>query len=407
MGMNSKQPPVITRITTLRNPAYSKIIWVQIYTDDGRVGLGETSFSPQTVEAWMHEEAAEYLLGKDATQLDLHWNRLNGYGGKVIARASDMSGLSAVDMALWDLYAQRAGVPLYEALGGLSRPSIRVYNTCAGYSYGVNRVGRLKTGDVDYKPDERYEDQHAFLNDAGALADDLLSEGYTAMKIWPFDQVADKSLGQFISGPDLEMCTEPFRLIREKVGNRIDVMLEMHSIWNLPSAIRIAKSVEPYTPFWFEDPVPMDNIAALAEFRRSTDIAVTASETVATRWAFRQMFEMQAMTICMFDISWVGGISEAKRIATMAEAYHMPVAPHDCVGPVTLMFSVHLSLNAPNALIQETVRAFNSSWYRDIVTKLPVIENGYALPPAGIGAGTELLDSFVKDDETVIKESNL
>ena len=407
MGMNSNQPPAITRITTLRNPAYSKIIWVQIYTDDGRVGLGETSFSPQTVEAWVHEEAAEYLLGKDATQLDLHWNRLNGYGGKVIARASDMSGLSAVDMALWDLYAQRAGVPLYEALGGLSRPSIRVYNTCAGYSYGVNRVGRLKTGDVDYKPDERYEDQHAFLNDAGALADNLLSEGYTAMKIWPFDQVADKSLGQFISGPDLEMYTEPFRLIREKVGNRIDVMLEMHSIWNLPSAIRIAKSVEPYTPFWFEDPVPMDNIATLAEFRRSTDIAVTASETVATRWAFRQMFEMQAMTICMFDISWVGGISEAKRIATMAEAYHMPVAPHDCVGPVTLMFSVHLSLNAPNALIQETVRAFNSSWYQDIVTKLPVIENGYALPPAGIGAGTELLDSFVKDDETVIKESNL
>lgn len=407
MVMNSKQPPTITRITTLRNPAYSKIIWVQIYTDDGRVGLGETSFSPQTVEAWVHEEAAEYLLGKDATQLDLHWNRLNGYGGKVIARASDMSGLSAVDMALWDLYAQRAGVPLYEALGGLSRPSIRVYNTCAGYSYGVNRVGRLKTGDVDYKPDGRYEDQHAFLNDAGALADDLLSEGYTAMKIWPFDQVADKSLGQFISSPDLEMCTEPFRLIREKVGNRIDVMLEMHSIWNLPSAIRIAKSVEPYTPFWFEDPVPMDNIATLAEFRRSTDIAVTASETVATRWAFRQMFEMQAMTICMFDISWVGGISESKRIATMAEAYHMPVAPHDCVGPVTLMFSVHLSLNAPNALIQETVRAFNSSWYQDIVTKLPVIENGYALPPAGTGAGTELLDSFVNDDETVIKESNL
>ena len=402
-----KKPPIVTRIETLRNPAFAHIIWVRIYTDDGRVGLGETAFSPETVEAWVHEDGARYLLGQDATQLDLHWNRMNGFGAKVKGRAADMSGLSAVDMALWDLYAQRAGVPLYEALGGLSRPSIRVYNTCAGYSYGVNRAGNLAGGDIDYRPEHQYEDQQAFLTDAGALADDLLSEGYTAMKIWPFDQVAEKSNGQFISGPDLEMCTEPFRLIREKVGNKIDVMLEMHSTYNLPSAIRIAKNVEPYDPFWFEDPVPMDNIDTLVQFRRSTDIAVTASETVATRWAFREMFEKQAMTICMFDISWVGGISEAKRIAGMAEAYHMPVAPHDCVGPVTFMFSVHLSLNAPNALIQETVRAFNTTWYPDIVDQIPTIENGYALPPVGIGACQTLLDSFVNDPETIIRESNL
>ena len=403
----SKKPPIVTRIETLRNPAIAHISWVRVYTDDGRVGLGETAFGAETVEAWIHEDGAGHLLGQDATQLDLHWNRMNGFGGKVKGRAADMSGLSALDMALWDLFAQRAGVPLYEALGGLSRPSIRVYNTCAGYSYGVNRAGNLAAGDLDYRPEHQYEDQQAFLTDAGALADDLLSEGYTAMKIWPFDQVAEKSNGQFISGPDLEMCTEPFRLIREKVGNKIDVMLEMHSTYNLPSAIRIAKYVEPYDPFWFEDPVPMDNIDALVQFRRSTDIAVTASETVATRWAFREMFEKQAMTICMFDISWVGGISEAKRIAAMAEVYHMPVAPHDCVGPVTFMYSVHLSLNAPNALIQETVRAFNSTWYLEVVDKLPEIKNGFALPPEGIGACQTLLDSFVNDPKTTIRESNL
>ena len=403
----SKKNPIVTRIETIRSPIAGHMIWVRVFTDDGRVGLGETVFSPKTVEAWVHEDGAGYLLGKDATQLDWHWKKLNSHGGKVLARASDMSGLSAIDMALWDLYSQRAGVPLYEALGGLSRPSIRVYNTCAGYSYGVNRAGTLDSGDLDYRPEYRYEDQQAFLTDAGALADDLLSEGYTAMKIWPFDQVADKSNGQFISGPDLEMCTEPFRLIREKVGNKIDIMLEMHSLYNLPSAVRIAKNVEPYVPFWFEDPVPMDNIDALVQFRRSTDIAVTASETVTTRWAFREMFEKQAMTICMFDICWVGGISEAKRIAAMAEAYHMPIAPHDCVGPVTFMFSVHLSLNAPNALIQETVRAFNSTWYMDIVDKIPEIKDGFALPPEGTGACQTLLDSFVNDPQTIIRESNL
>ena len=109
----------------------------------------------------------------------------------------------------------------------------------------------------------------------------------------------------------------------------------------------------------------------------------------------------------MLDISWVGGISEAKRIAAMADAFHMPIAPHDCVGPVTLMFSVHLSLNATNALIQETVRAYNNTWYKEIVDQLPNIENGYALPPEGYGTGTNLLRSFLSNPSTSVVESAL
>ena len=310
-------------------------------------------------------------------------------------------------MALWDLYAKRVNQPLYQVLGGLSRDRIRVYNTCAGYSYGVKKKGGWKAGQIDYQPEQPYEDFQAFMTDAGELADDLLSQGFTAMKIWPFDGYSNDTNGQFISATELDEGTEPFRKIREKVGNRMDVMVEMHAIWNLSSAKRIAKSVEPTDPFWFEDPVPMDNIDTLAQFRQSTHIATTASEQVASRWAFREMFEKQAMTICMFDISWVGGLSEAKRIASMAHAYHMPVAPHDCVGPVTLMSSVHLSLNAPNALIQETVRAYNATWYKDIVTALPKIDNGYVYAPEGIGAGTELLDTFLKDPATTVKTSDL
>jgi L-alanine-DL-glutamate epimerase-like enolase superfamily enzyme len=177
----------------------------------------------------------------------------------------------------------------------------------------------------------------------------------------------------------------------------MDMMVEMHCLWNLPSAIRIARTLEPLDPYWFEDPVPMDNIDSVAQFKNSTHIPTTASETMSTRWAFRELFEKRAVTICMFDISWTGGISEAKRIATLTEAYHLPIAPHDCVGPVTLACSVHLSLNAPNALIQETVRAYNATWYNDIVTTLPRIEGGFAYPPAGIGVGTELKESLLKD----------
>jgi L-alanine-DL-glutamate epimerase-like enolase superfamily enzyme len=399
--------PVINRIETFRNPEYPLIIWVRIHSSDGFVGLGETSFSPEAIDANIHETIADYLLGKDPNRLDIHWDALSKRFKTIRGRGVDSSAVSAVDMALWDMYAKRVNQPLYQVLGGLSRDRIRVYNTCAGYSYGVKVKGGWKAGEIDYRPEQPYEDYHAFMTDAGALADDLMSEGFTAMKIWPFDKYSNDNNGQFISMQELEEGTEPFRKIREKVGNKMDIMCEMHAIWNLSSAKRIAKSVEPHEPFWFEDPVPMDNIDALAEFRQSTHIATTASEQVASRWAFREMFQKQAMTICMFDISWVGGISEAKRIAAMAHAYAMPIAPHDCVGPVTLMHSVHLSLNAPNALIQETVRAYNATWYREIVDTLPKIENGYAYPPEGTGAGTDLLDSFVNDPQTTMTASDL
>jgi len=404
---NNLKRPVIDEIKTFRNPEYPHILWVEVKSSNGIKGLGETSFDTDAVEGLIHGEFSSYLLGKDPNQLDRHWEEMARKMRIIRGRGVDGSAVSAIDMALWDLYAKNIKQPLYQVLGGLSREKIRVYNTCAGYSYGVKRKGRFTPGSIDHHPESIYEDQHAFMENAGALAEDLLSEGFTAMKIWPFDKYSSESNGQFISQFDLDEGTEPFIKIRETVGNKIDVMVEMHSLWNLPSAVRIAKSVEPTLPFWFEDPVKMDNIDTLAEFRHSTHIATTASETSALRWSFREMFEKQAMTICMLDISWVGGISEAKRIASMADAYQMPIAPHDCVGPVTLMFSVHLSLNAPNALIQETVRAYNATWYKDIVDTLPEIVNGFAYPPKGFGCGTNLLDKFILDEATSTKVSSL
>ena len=124
-------------------------------------------------------------------------------------------------------------------------------------------------------------------------------------------------------------------------------------MWNLPAAKRIARALEEFEPFWFEDPIRMTSADALAEFAASTHVPICASETLATRCAFRELFERNAVGVAMLDLSWVGGLSEARKIATMAEAYHLPVAPHDCTGPVVYTASVHLSLNATNALIQE------------------------------------------------------
>ena len=206
---------------------------------------------------------------------------------------------------------------------------------------------------------------------------------------------------------ELEEGSEPFRLIREKFKNKMEIMLELHSFWNLPSAIRIAKSVEKYNPFWIEDPIPMDNFDTLYQFKSSTSIPTTASETITTRWQFREMFEKRSVSICMFDISWVGGLSEAKKVSTMAESYNLPIATHDCVGPITLAFSVQLSLNAPNTIIQETVRAFNNTWYQEIANNLPDIRNGYAHATSEVGCGINLSKSFLDDRLTKKRDTSL
>jgi L-alanine-DL-glutamate epimerase-like enolase superfamily enzyme len=227
------------------------------------------------------------------------------------------------------------------------------------------------------------------------------------MKIWPFDQFAPKTNGQYISLEDLDRGLEPFRKIRRAVGNKMEIMVELHSMWNLPSAIRIAKALEEFEPMWYEDPLRMDNLDALSQFKASTHIPTCASETVATRWAFREMLERCAVSIVMLDIAWVGGLSEARKIAAMAEAHHLPFAPHDCTGPVTLMVSVHLCMHGPNALIQETVRAFNAGWYPRLVTSLPRIEDGYVYAPEGPGLGLTLLPEVLKRDDLTIRISEL
>jgi L-alanine-DL-glutamate epimerase-like enolase superfamily enzyme len=243
------------------------------------------------------------------------------------------------------------------------------------------------------------------MNCADELAHSLLEEGYAAMKIWPLDPYAAAPDGLFISGADLKKGLEPFEKIRRSVGNRIEIMCELHSLWNLPSAIRIAKALEPYDPYWAEDPIKMDNVAALAEYARSTRIPVCASETLGTRGQFRDLLTAGAVSIVMLDLAWCGGISEAKKIATMAETYQRPIAPHDCTGPVVLIASVHLAFNAPNALFQEVVRAYLSSWYRDLVTELPCVQNGYVSPMKGAGLGTKLQPGLLKRPDCIYRRT--
>lgn len=380
----------ITQIETLRVEEHPNILWVRVRTDEGVAGLGETFWGAQTVEAYLHESVAPRLLGRDPLAIDRIAKDLVGYLG-FRSTGAEMRGNSAVDIALWDLYGKFVGQPIAQLLGGFSRDKIRTYNTCAGTQYirKANDAGMNNWGLGGSRQND-YDDLNGFLERAGELASELLSEGITAMKIWPFDGAASKCDGQYISKTDLKAALVPFEKIRKAVGDRMDIMVEFHSLWQLLPAISIAEALAPFETFWHEDPIRMDSLSSLLRYSQASPAPLCASETLGSRWAFRDLLETGAAGVIMLDLSWCGGLSEARKIASMAEAWHLPVAPHDCTGPVVLCASTHLSLNAPNALIQESVRAFYRTWYRDLVTALPVVENGYITVPPGPGLGLEL-----------------
>jgi galactonate dehydratase len=395
----------ITALETINVGAYPNITFVQVHTDEGLVGLGDTFHNSPTVQAYVHETAAPMLLGEDPRADEALWHRLftESVRGGLSMRSTEIRGLSAIDVALWDICGQAAGLPLYRLLGGPTRDSLRVYNTCAGYRYGGPRKVGWTANYTDGRSDGPYEDLDAFLNRADELAHDLISEGYTAMKIWPFDRYGPATNGQQISAQEIAEGCEPFEKIRRAVGNRIEIALEMHSVWGVPAAQRIARAVDAYDPLWYEDPVRMDNIDALLQFRECTRVPTTASETMSTRWQFREAFEKRALSIVMLDVGWVGGLSEARKIATMAEAYHLPIAPHDCVGPITLIASVHLDYAVPNVFIQEVVRAYLHGVYPNLVTDLPPVQQGTIRPLEGPGLGTRLLPDLRDRSDTTVR----
>jgi galactonate dehydratase len=393
----------ITALRTIRISERPNLIWVELETDEGLCGLGESFRGAQAVEAVLHEQVAPWLIGRDARQIEaVSRSLMTPYLG-FSSTSAEVRAASAVDIALWDLAGQRHGIPVYEALGGAARMQIRAYNTCAGYAYNTAGAARrdVSASDEALGP---YDDQIAFMRDAGALAESLLAEGFAAMKIWPFDIYAPNSGGQRINLSDLNAGLEPFRKIRTAVGDRIEVMCELHSLWGSHAAIRICRALEDYEVFWAEDPMSkMDDAQALADLRRQTRTPICGSETLGGVVPFRNLLAADALDVVMLDLAWCGGLTGGRKIAALAESYAKPLAPHDCTGPVTLMAGLHLALHAPAAIFQEVVRATLATWYRELVDDLPVIAAGQVQAPTRPGLGTALRPEVKQRDDAVVR----
>ncbi|MBV9498458.1 MAG: mandelate racemase/muconate lactonizing enzyme family protein [Acidobacteriaceae bacterium] len=390
----------ITKLDTIRIAEFPQLLWIHIHTDEGLVGLGETFFNASAVEAYLHDDVAPRILGRDPLAIDAIARDLVGYLGfrstGVEARAA-----SAVDIALWDLFGKAVDKPIVQLLGGWTRDRIRTYNTCAGDQY-MRKAESQSTENwgIGSAPSEAgisgFDDLNDFLYRADDLAESLLADGITAMKIWPFDIAAEKTHGHYISNDELRSALMPFEKIRKRVTDRIDIMVEFHSLWQLMPAMKIAKALARFDTFWHEDPIKMDNFASLKRYAAVSPAPICASETLGSRWAFRELLESEAVGVVMLDLAWCGGLSEARKIAAMAEAWHLSIAPHDCTGPVVFTASTHLSLNAPNALVQESVRAFYNGWYASVMSAVPRVKNGFVTVPEGPGLGCELLPDIDK-----------
>jgi len=336
-------------------------VFIKIDTDEGVSGVGEATLEmkEKAVEAAVGELRG-YLLGKDPREIERHFHALyrDSYWrtGAVL-----MSALSAVEMALWDISAKELGVPVYRLLGGKCHDRVKAYANAwfAG----------AKT-------------PQAFAEKAKAAA----ARGFLALKWDPFG-----SAYLNLSTKELDDALAVVAAVREAVGNAVDLLIEGHGRFNVPTACTIARELEPFRPLFFEEPVPPDNLDALADVRAKSRIGIAAGERLYHRTQFRELFEKRAADFIQPDVSHAGGLAECKKIAAMAEAYHLPFAPHNPSGPVANAATLQLAACTPNFCLLETM-ATDIPWRKELTTEKLTFKDGYFEIPDRPGLGLELND---------------
>lgn len=395
---------LVTCLRTVRVDSQPNVLWVELETGNGLVGLGETFFGAEAVEAYLHAVAAPYLLGRDPRTITAHWQALYRLWSRKGVGA-EARGASAIDVALWDLLGRWLGQPIYQLLGGRLRDSIGVYNTCAGPGY---QSSPLRPGDSLFgigEPGGELEDLWAFLNEPEALVAGLLAAGITTMKVWPFDATLALDGGQLVRLETIRAGVELLERMRAAGAGRMEIAVEMRSRWLLPAAQRIVAALAPLEPLWIEDPVRNDTPAALATIARSTSIPIAAGENVGSRFRVRELIEHGDIGIVLTDPTWCGGVTEARRIAELAALHGLPFGCHDCVGPVNLAVGVHLAVSVENAFLQEVVRAYLAGWYRRVAGGVPELVDGRIGPTSAPGHGVQLLPEIRELPGTTVRET--
>jgi galactonate dehydratase len=344
-------------------------LFLKIETSEGIVGWGEPVIEGKahTVKAAV-EELMGLLMGKDPLRIEDHWNMLyrSGFyrGGPIL-----MSAIAGIDQALWDIKGKYYNAPVYQLMGGACRDSIRVYSWIGGD-----------------RP-----------SDVGRAAKEVVDAGFTAVKMNGTEEL------QYVdSYAKIDQVVERIAAVREAVGKEVGIGIDFHGRVHKPMAKILAKELEPFRPMFIEEPVLPENNEALREIANHTHIPIATGERMFSRWDFKSLLADGYVDIIQPDVSHAGGITEVKKIASMAEAYDVALAPHCPLGPIALAACLHVDATSHNAFIQEQSLGIHYNKGNDIldyITDRSVFDyqDGFVKIPQRPGLGIEIDEAYVRE----------
>ena len=346
-------------------------LFVQLITDEGIIGLGErpsgnaTNLEPQI--SLIKDLSEQFVIGTNPFDVEKLWQRV--FASRHDYRHPGLystPALSAIEMACWDIIGKATNQPIYNLLGGKFHDKLRAY-------------AYMPTEGVWENPEK-----------AGEIATQLVEQGNTACKLDPFTPLFPQP--RDFSLQTIRHVAKIFKSIRDAVGDALEIGIGTHGQFSTAGAIRVAKILEEFDPFWFEEPVPPENVDELARVAAHTSIPIATGERLVTKFEFAELLKKQAAQIIQLDLGQCGGILESKKIAGMAEAHYAMIAPHMYCGPIAAAAAIQLDTCSPNFLIQE----YNANALHSEIFKEPIrFEQGYITPPIGPGLGVELDEAVV------------
>jgi galactonate dehydratase len=340
--------------------AWRNFVFVKIQTDSGLVGWGEATlgWKESAVRELILDYGRRYVIGQSPFDIENLWFKL--YQIEHNTGPVMYSAMAGIEMALWDIVGKACKQPVYNLVGGRLRTKVKVYAN--GW---YNNTKDLK--------------------ELADKTEEVVGRGYKALKFDPFGPG-----GREISAADLRLACQTVETVRTAVGNDVDILLEFHGRFSPIMALESIRAMVPYSPGWCEEPIPAHNNESMAQVVAASPIRVATGEHVYSRFGFLDLLQRKAAHVIQPDITYSGGFLETKKVAALAEAHYVSVAPHNCDGPLKTVASIHLAANVPNFLILETFQDYDVAWRRDLTSGTPVVKDGYYEIPSAPGWGIDV-----------------
>jgi galactonate dehydratase len=363
----------ITDIRTAQVSVHGPQTHIRIYTDQGIYGQGEATDAAVGTDALVRQ-FRRFLVGQDPLNVDALWERLRTSGIFAGAQGGQyVTALSGIEIALWDLAGKALGLPVYQLFGGKFRDKVRIY--C--------------DSDMETPIGSESDRKLPWIRD----------QGFTAMKI-DLDDATDPArfdkVNWTASNGEIDRMVSWVKHVRESIPKDMDLACDMHGRYDAGTGKRVAVELEPFRLLWLEEPVPAEDIDAMVDIRHSTKTPIACGENLYMRWGYRELLEKNGVDIIQPDFQKVGGLSEARRVANLAQTYYVPLAPHCVVSPIGMMASAHVCVSIPNFVVCEWHWINHPDLWKSWVKEGEIIQKGYVTPSDKPGLGVEMNEEVAR-----------